>query len=861
MALQAGRTGGLRSRVGKLSALAALTVVAGLGSAVAAGSAQAATGNKVDLKVLLVDDGGGMVGALGDALTSEGVPHTTISLADAGRPTINAAYLSSGTEAFYQAVVLPNELGGSLTSAELTALHTYEVAFGIRQVDAYTWAQPTLGLNYAAAPNGSIGSTDGLTATVTTDGKANGWGYLNGSVPFSTGSYAYIATPLATQAAGATFTPFVTAPITGGTGSGSLIGAYSSGGLEQLVITTNYLSSQQHFRTLAHGIISWMTRGVHLGYNRSYFTMHFDDAFSADARWSSTAHCTPGEDCPTGTPATTDIRMTPADVTAVANWVAANGYTPTLAFNAHYAVNDPATDTPYTTPDPLTTALVASKASFNWLDHGFQHIFQGCQQDFTVIPWRCVTTPAGAAPAADGSNITWVSLADINAEIQQNVAEGKALGLPFDTTEYLSGEHSGLYRTPQQPVDNPNFAAALTANGIKYIGADASREPAQRPVGSAVTIPRHPVAVYYNVSTMADEVSEYNWFYATPANGGNCNTATTACMSGSLDPATGFTGYIVPTDTAWDLHYMLANDPRPFYAHVSNLTGPDYLGLTLMSSILNTYKGSFAANAPLVNQTETRAANVLGQQQAWATGQSSVTASVSGTKVTVSNPNGIATPITVPAGTLQGTAAFGTSYGGEQSAWKTGSPNLTLPTTPYGAASPSFTTASPLPAATVGKAYTTTIAVAASPVPAITTTSTLPTGLTFKDNGNGSATISGTPATGTGKAYSIALTATNVLGTASKTYSLTANQPPAISGATNVTLTHGVAKTVSVTITGYPTPSYTVTGTIPPGMTLTKGTSKATISGTPTTVGSYPITVSATNTAGTATATFTITVV
>lgn len=1045
MAGQTQRWGRMTGRLRRRSVLAVLGVIGALGVplGVTGGTvvAHAATGARVDLKVLVVDDGGGMVSALADTLTTEGVPHATIKLSDSARPTITSGYLSSGSEAFYQAVVLPNETGGGLGADELTALHTYEATFGIRQVDASTWSQPSLGLNWASY----TGSTDGMTATVTDAGKADGWGYLSGSVPISAGSYGFLATPLTSTGnpalpAGATFTPLVTAPIPGTSQAGSLIGSFSSGGVEQLVITTNYNGGQLHLRTLAHGIVGWMTRGVHLGHNRNYFTMHYDDAFSADARWSVTAHCTPNnDDCPPGTPANPDIRMTPADVAQVVAWQQANGYKITMAFNGYYAVNDPATDQPYPTPDALTTALVADKAAFSWLNHGYRHIFQGCQQDFTVVPWRCVTTPAGSAPASDGSNITWASQADVNTEITSNIAQGNTLGLPFDPKEYLSGEHSGMRTLPQQPVDNANFAAALTANGITVIGADASRETGPRTVGSAVTIPRHPMAIYYNVSTEAEEVSEYNWFYAPPSAGGNCTpTATTTCMSGALDPATGFTGYIVPTDTAWDLHFILNNDPRPFYAHVSNLTGPDYLGLTLMSSILDTYLASFAANAPLVNLTQTQAADVLGKQQAWSGTAGSVTAYVQGNQVTVTNPTSTAAPVTVPAGTTVNGAAFGQSYGGELSGWVNGDQALTLADAPYAAGvpvvtsaatvglvvnqpasftvttvgtptpaitatgtlpdgltltdngdgtatlagaptttavtpvtlsaanaigagsqtltvtvgtvpvitsaasvtgasgtkltftvtttgfptpkltetgalpkgitfkdngngtatisgqpasgtggvykitieaantvgtgtqalafnvrkAPAFTVSSPLPTGTVGTAYTATIRTTGAPAPAITLTGgTLPAGLTLKDNGDGTATVSGTPAAGSGKAYSITLKATNVVGSVSKSYGLTIREKPVISGANDVTLTRGKAATVTVAVTGYPTPSYSVTGTVPTGVSLKKTTGKATISGTPTKAGAYPLTVTATNAAGTSTVTFTITVV
>ena len=46
-------------------------------------------------------------------------------------------------------------------------------------------------------------------------------------------------------------------------------------------------------------------------------------------------------------------------------------------------------------------------------------------------------------------------------------------------------------------------------------------------------------------------------------------------------------------------------------------------------------------------------------------------------------------------------------------------------------------------------------------VSTITKTGTLPSGLTFTDNGNGTATLAGTPAAGTGGTYPLTLTATN----------------------------------------------------------------------------------------------------
>jgi PKD repeat protein len=173
---------------------------------------------------------------------------------------------------------------------------------------------------------------------------------------------------------------------------------------------------------------------------------------------------------------------------------------------------------------------------------------------------------------------------------------------------------------------------------------------------------------------------------------------------------------------------------------------------------------------------------------------------------------------------------------------------------------PSFTTPSRLPDASSGTAYSTTIRASGAPAPAITLTGgALPDGLTLTDNGDGTATIAGTPAAGSGKAYSFTLSAKSEAGTASRTFRLAVRQLPVVT-AEDVTLTRGTAATVVVTITGNPTSRYSVTGALPQGMRLRRASGQATISGTPTRVGTYPLTVTARSSAGTTTKQFTITV-
>jgi large repetitive protein len=168
----------------------------------------------------------------------------------------------------------------------------------------------------------------------------------------------------------------------------------------------------------------------------------------------------------------------------------------------------------------------------------------------------------------------------------------------------------------------------------------------------------------------------------------------------------------------------------------------------------------------------------------------------------------------------------------------------------------------------VGAAGTFTVTTTGSPTPALSETGTLPSGVTFKDNGNGTATLGGTPATGTGGSYSLTIKASNGIGTAAtQSFTLTvsaAGQAPAITSATSTTFTVGGTGSFTVTTTGNPAPSLAETGTLPSAVTFKdNGNGTATLGGAPATgtAGSYPLTITASNGVGTAaTQSFTLTV-
>ncbi|KMS73107.1 hypothetical protein ACM01_20335 [Streptomyces viridochromogenes] len=637
---------------------------------------------RIDLRVLVVSDGGPATDAIAAELDTAGTPYTEIDLTRSDRPVIDAGYLADTVDgrdrARFQAVVLPNDNPFPADSPEMAALVAYEKTYDIPQVDAYTYARPEAGLQYPV-DGGYSGSVDGVRAQVTDAGRAGPFGYLDGPVPFEDNSpsvgesYAFLSTP----AAGADFTPYVQAPIPGTAEQGSLVGEYRHDGRRELVVTFVYNQYQQQFRLLARGIVEWMTGGVHLGASRNYFAVHVDDVFAADDRWNSTLNCTPGDvDCtdPNATP--DPIRMTPADVDHAVTWQRERGFTLDLAYNGagsvdHREDNDGA--------DPLADRLVAERAEFRWINHTYTHAFLGCEQDTSVVPWRCATN-------ADGST-KWVSRTDVADEIAHNTAWGRTAGLPLDNDELVTGEHSGLRVLPQQPADNPNLALALADTGITWLASDNSREPAQRQVGPATTVPRYPMNIFYNAGRAAEQVDEYNWIYTGRAQGGSgiCedNPATTTCLPEPLDTATGYTRHIVPLERQIALGHVLGNDPKPHFIHQSNLA-EDRIAYPVLDGVLDTYDTLFAQNTPLVNPRMKDIGNELKRRASWRTtvDDGQVTAYRIGDTVTIESPAGVDVPATMPEGTTRAGSAFGDAYAGERSAWTAAAATpltLTLP--------------------------------------------------------------------------------------------------------------------------------------------------------------------------------------
>ncbi len=229
---------------------------------------------------------------------------------------------------------------------------------------------------------------------------------------------------------------------------------------------------------------------------------------------------------------------------------------------------------------------------------------------------------------------------------------------------------------------------------------------------------------------------------------------------------------------------------------------------------------------------------------------------------TVSESGALPTGVTFDpsTGTLSGTPAVGTGgdYGITFTATNGFGTDASQPFTLEVDEAPTITS-STTSQFTEGATTTFTITTA-SHFPAATTiteTGTLPTGLSFVDNGDGTATIAGTPSVGSANSYPITITASNGISPdATQALVLVVSPQLVLTAPPLAQDTVGVAYNQTIGVTGGSGDSslaYTVTGTIPDGLTISPAspaTNSFAITGTPTVAGTFTIDVTATDSIG-----------
>lgn len=433
----------------------------------------ASAAQRIDMKVLLLGTSSSEPDFVSwqAALQREGVPFEGI-VTSPGHAPITSATLSSTSggvqEGKYQAVIvsvadLPEctESGcvSTLSQAEWSALEEYEQTFNVRQLTGDVFPSSTYGLN---SPTSS-GALDGVQGTLTSEGKTI-FPYLNGAVKMDTGTYGYQATPLSTQASGASFDTLLAGP-----GESALVGIYThSNGVQEMLETFNQNQYQLQSELLRHGVLNWVTRGLYFGDQRNYVEMDIDDTFTPDDAWDTTTHTIDYSDADA-------LRMQPADVDYAANWSLANDFRMEQLFNGggsvEYQENHSGADpvlAEFQKTDPATGKPYAD--AFGWLSHTYDtpYLDVGCaSKNYIEAELNENTNWAAAAPGATPGTG--------GLGLAETFEPGVALGAE-NPHVFVPGNHSGFADlVPGNPatVDPPDLdpSAVEVSGGTLPAGA------------------------------------------------------------------------------------------------------------------------------------------------------------------------------------------------------------------------------------------------------------------------------------------------------------------------------------------------------------------------------------------------------
>ncbi len=526
-----------------------------------------------DLRILVISADGSETDfpAITTFLDQQGMPYTT--LVASTTPLTAAMLQDSPTHGLYDGIVLATgdltyydatagTWQSALTTDEWNILHTYQSTFGVRSVTSYTYPEAAYGLTYTGYQD-TLASP--LTASLTTAGQSV---FTNikptASIPLS-GAWVYFGTvnnPAVT-------TPLVTTTVGGVSYPVASVTQFT--GYQNLAITIANNPYLTHSLLFAPGWINWVTNGISLGARHSNIDIQIDDLFLADDVWNpSTLLAEPP-----------DYRNTAADINGLAAWQTARSADPNTP-NIKAEFPFVGSQVSPTGTDALRDAVLANKNNFDFINHTFDHFNLDCGDCGT--PTGVITTTA----------------AEIENEILENVALAATLGLPIDPSQMVQPDISGINTPP-----NPMAQQAAADAGIRLWISDTSQVGQNNPSFNTgwyapgdsrlYILPRRPSDLFYSVTTPAQWVSVYNYFYAP----GGVLCAVTQCFSAPQTYA-----QIIDYESNYFLQLLLQGDEDPWMFHTPNIMLYDGTN-SVLTDVLNATFAKYDAlvQVPIRNRT------------------------------------------------------------------------------------------------------------------------------------------------------------------------------------------------------------------------------------------------------------------
>ena len=583
---------------------------------------------------------------------------------DAGNGKYQGIILETGDLAAFNAPT--SNYPSAMTAAQWAMLRQYQFAYGVRSATMYTRPAQTIDVNNAAldltyglTSAVQIQATDAspVTAAFTPAGQQV-FGYLNTANPIliKGNAFTYPSTPAPASTVALLQTPAAKA----------IASVYTAPeGWQNLALAADNNPELTHTLLLGYGVVNWVTRGVFLGERKVYLSAQPDDVFIPDDLWDPVSKTTPVNN------AAFRHRNNATDYNSLVAWQTAlrtNNQTAAFSFEIPFnGVGYNTTDAAYLNQgeatDTLSPAVRANPNAFRWINHTWDH---------------------SSLNPTDPSDPGFVPLTVTTMKQKFQLNHDLATGLSGTPPVMFSQYNKNAFVQPDiSGLENAVFWQAAQEYGFRYILMDTSKTYDFRPTLGTIApntgfyssrdtfvtanpriliIPRYPTNLYYNVSTPAEWVSEYNHFFGA---------------AGIVPPPPGQTSWfggdstyaqIVDRESEVLLRYMLKYNANSWMFHAANLRDYDGAGGTnksllsdLLDAVITKYRAMYSL--PVLSPSQSAIGQVMAARMAYNTaiagGLKGRIVFGAGASIELTNPTRVAVTVPMTGVNLVGSTLYG----------------------------------------------------------------------------------------------------------------------------------------------------------------------------------------------------------
>ena len=350
---------------------------------------------------------------------------------------------------------------------------------------------------------------------------------------------------------------------------------------------------QTHGLVLGHGLVNWLTKGVHLGHWRNWFSLHVDDVLLPDDRWHTAGQLHRRRGLP-GRALTAA-----ADPDGAGRRRRARRLAEAAPASSSTSPTTPAAASSARRRRPADRAAAGPQGRVALAQPHLQPPVPGLRaRTSPVTPWRCATDPASGATR-------YVSTADDHRARSPRTSTGPGARASTSTSgNWSPASTPGCGRCRRCRPTTRTWPRRCTAGGRHGTSPRTPRASRGRArSGRRDTVPRHPMNIFYNVGhgRRRGRRVQLDLHAAGRRRQRDLREQPEPRRASRRWAPNGFSNYIVPMEARIAFDHVVSGRPRVRTTRTSRTSPRTGSSTRCSTPLLARYKATFTTATPLVN--------------------------------------------------------------------------------------------------------------------------------------------------------------------------------------------------------------------------------------------------------------------